>query len=181
MWLLVLWAGVVVLAATAVMVLRAPPDGDPEGTPAHGALVLTVGLLALVLGIAATVGGWGMGWHGSHIGPMGAGSHMGVGSSTTSSRAPLPAAVTLEVEAGDAWFDPATLTVPADTPFNIRVANVGDAYHDLTLATLEVALTVDPGESSVAGIDGLPTGSYPFECTVPGHAAAGMRGTLQVT
>jgi uncharacterized cupredoxin-like copper-binding protein len=72
-----------------------------------------------------------------------------------------------------------TLTVtPGET---IDVANVGAAMHNLTIETLDISVDLPPGESTTVTIpaDATP-GEYAFLCNVPGHAAAGMVGTLVI-
>lgn len=181
MLLWMLWPAVVLLTATAVVTLRAARGSANEPdqarvTTARAPLVAGVGVLAVLLGLLATMTTSTWGWHDWHTGHMAAGA-----GGTATSAAALPGAVTVEVRAGDLWFDPADPTLPADTRVNLRVTNAGEAYHDLTVPTLGLTVAVDPGRSAVLGIEGVTAGNYPFECTVPGHAAAGMRGTLRVT
>jgi uncharacterized cupredoxin-like copper-binding protein len=40
---------------------------------------------------------------------------------------------------------------------------------------------VQPGNDSTFTVSITKPGTYPFKCTQPGHAAAGMTGTLTVT
>ena len=39
---------------------------------------------------------------------------------------------------------------------------------------------LNPGENGTATVPALPAGTYTFLCTVPGHYAAGMKGTLTI-
>lgn len=41
--------------------------------------------------------------------------------------------------------------------------------------------TISPGGSATLTIDFKTAGTYEYLCTVPGHAAAGMKGDLKVT
>ena len=41
-------------------------------------------------------------------------------------------------------------------------------------------LTADPGTTATGGLQVDQPGEYRFTCAVPGHVAAGMRGTLIV-
>jgi hypothetical protein len=72
-----------------------------------------------------------------------------------------------------------TLTVAAgDT---IEVANVGTADHNFTVEALGIDVDLPPGESATVTIPAeTAPGEYEFICNVPGHAAAGMVGTLIV-
>jgi uncharacterized cupredoxin-like copper-binding protein len=40
---------------------------------------------------------------------------------------------------------------------------------------------ISPGQSNTLRIAILLKGSYEYLCTVPGHAASGMKGILEVT
>ena len=39
---------------------------------------------------------------------------------------------------------------------------------------------LNPGENGTATVPALPAGTYTYLCTVPGHYAAGMKGTLTI-
>ncbi len=122
-----------------------------------------------------------MGWDG--WGPTMHASMMFGGSSSGSYDAPAPAvdgATTLTVSAQDLFFVPARLVVP-DGSANITVENDGRVLHDLTIPDLGFQLIVGPGETATGALVDAPAGEYSFECTVPGHAAAGMTGTIIIT
>jgi uncharacterized cupredoxin-like copper-binding protein len=53
-------------------------------------------------------------------------------------------------------------------------------FHDLVIEELDPRLAVDPGGTGTAGLQVDQAGMYEFYCSVPVHAAAGMRGTLEV-
>jgi uncharacterized cupredoxin-like copper-binding protein len=40
---------------------------------------------------------------------------------------------------------------------------------------------LSPGKSATLRVTFLRKGRYPYKCTVPGHAAAGMKGVFTVT
>lgn len=140
---------------------------------------LIVGIVAIVvlLGGAIVWGGTGWGWS-EHDGWMG--GHKGWSSLDGSADAPVPGAATIEVVATDLRFDPATITMRPGVPVNLTLVNEGRALHDLTIPTLGFMLDADPGEQASGSLTVDEPGTYPFECSVPGHAAAGMRGTLVV-
>jgi uncharacterized cupredoxin-like copper-binding protein len=144
------------------------------------AVVGLVAVLALGLLLVAVVGPggwWGPG--GGHMeGMMGQRSADAPTGSDTP--APVPDADVVTVEAGEMWFDPATLEVTAGEPVNLTVDNRGDAFHDLTVDELDLRIEVAAGESGTAGLEIDDPGEYAFYCSVPGHASAGMRGTLHV-
>jgi uncharacterized cupredoxin-like copper-binding protein len=39
---------------------------------------------------------------------------------------------------------------------------------------------INPGQTAKLTVTFTKAGSYPYLCTVPGHAAAGMKGVLRV-
>ena len=81
----------------------------------------------------------------------------------------------LSTLAGDA----VTLTVTPGTTF--EMISEGAAEHDFTVDALAVNVPVAPGDTVEVTIpeDAAP-GEYEFYCSVPGHKAAGMVGTLVV-
>lgn len=56
------------------------------------------------------------------------------------------------------------------------VVNKGKLAHDFKIAGKKTAL-IKPGKSGKLTVT-LKAGKYPYSCTVPGHAAAGMKGTF---
>ena len=99
---------------------------------------------------------------------------------------PAPAAVTgaqpVTVAVGNSMqFAPRTVTVRAGQPVELTLRNGGGLPHDFVL-TEGVASPVQI--EALAGRTGRGTftietpGTYGFLCSVPGHAAAGMVGTL---
>lgn len=140
-------------------------------------------LTALAFGTIVSVGpaGWSGsvgGWPGFGHGAM-MGGHGGVGRS-----GPVPesfdGAIERDVVADDFFFDPGQLTVSAGVETNITLVNSGRVFHDITIASVGFQLGVSPGEIATGGLIGLDPGTYPFECSVPGHASAGMVGELVV-
>jgi uncharacterized cupredoxin-like copper-binding protein len=112
-----------------------------------------------------------------------------------------PADTTAQVTALDLRFEPPDLEVQAGQVLAISLENDGSLNHDFTIEPLkgEAAFRY-PGEPT-AGADvrsgGLDVpvqsgsradirlrldqpGTYQFWCNVPGHRAAGMRGTILV-
>jgi uncharacterized cupredoxin-like copper-binding protein len=60
-----------------------------------------------------------------------------------------------------------------------HVVNRGKLAHDFKIAGKKTAL-LKPGKAVNLTVT-LKKGSYPYLCTVAGHAAAGMKGKLKVT
>lgn len=109
------------------------------------------------------------------------GDHMGWRSATSSTTEAIDGARQADVEAGELWFDPATVEMAVGEPVNLRLVNTGQVFHDLTVPAADVVLAAEPGEQSVGAIEFAEAGRYEFYCSVPGHAQGGMRGTIVVS
>ena len=59
-----------------------------------------------------------------------------------------------------------------------KVTNKGNLPHDFKIGGKKTAL-LSPGKSAVLHVT-LKKGKAAYECTVSGHAAAGMKGTITV-
>jgi uncharacterized cupredoxin-like copper-binding protein len=94
--------------------------------------------------------------------------------------APITDAPEITVEAGEMWFEPATIQMTAGEPTNLTLANAGEVLHDLTIEELDLMIEAEPGQRGTAGLELPEAGDYDFYCSVAGHASAGMRGTLTV-
>ena len=91
-----------------------------------------------------------------------------------------PADAQVTVIATDLAYDTNLITIPADADTVIAVTNEGVIPHDLAVEGTDIITAMaGPGET-VAVVVNLPVGEYVYYCTVPGHRAAGMEGTLIV-
>lgn len=107
--------------------------------------------------------------------------HMGWGGgSTTTTASVVPGAREITVEAGDLWFRPQTVELRAGETVNLTVSNAGRVFHDLTITDLAVRLDVEAGDTTTTAVSVDGPATYEFFCSVPGHAAGGMRGELIV-
>ena len=80
-------------------------------------------------------------------------------------------------------FHPAAVSVRAGQPLELTLHNAGRSAHDLTLrdgVAQPVTLTVDGAETTSRTLTFATPGTYPFACSMPGHALLGMRGTISV-
>ena len=59
------------------------------------------------------------------------------------------------------------------------VTNKGKLSHDFKIAGKKTAL-IKPGKTTPLKVTFAKAGKYSFLCTVPGHAAAGMKGVLTI-
>jgi uncharacterized cupredoxin-like copper-binding protein len=62
--------------------------------------------------------------------------------------------------------------------FNVK--NVGKLGHDFQIKGRKTRV-LSPGQSATLRVTFLKKGHYPYICTVPGHAAAGMKGVFTIT
>jgi nitrite reductase (NO-forming) len=91
----------------------------------------------------------------------------------------MPATATpISIEAFDLGFKPATLSVPAAGSYPVTFHNTGSTLHDLTFAD-GTKLTADAG-ATASGTVNVPAGGLSFLCSIPGHADAGMKGTIAI-
>ena len=61
-----------------------------------------------------------------------------------------------------------------------KVTNVGAVQHDFQISGRKTRL-LSHGQSATLRVTFLRKGHYPYKCTVPGHAAAGMKGVFTIT
>ena len=92
------------------------------------------------------------------------------------------AAATITVTAGKPSFFAFTLSTKTVkhglVTFNVK--NAGSLDHDFKINGKKTAI-LKPGKSAVLKVTFAKAGNYPYSCTVPGHAAGGMKGVLKVT
>ena len=86
---------------------------------------------------------------------------------------------TVTVEMVDIAFAPAQFSVPANTPVQVALPNRGRAVHNFSIDQLGIKVDVPPGQAGQTTIN-APTGTYEYYCDEPGHAEAGMVGTLTI-
>jgi plastocyanin len=85
----------------------------------------------------------------------------------------------IEVTATSFEFDPSEITVAAGEDVAI-VLTSDDLLHDFTIDELDAHVAADADETNEGGLRADEPGRYTFYCTVAGHRAAGMEGTLVV-
>jgi uncharacterized cupredoxin-like copper-binding protein len=92
----------------------------------------------------------------------------------TSSRA---ASTAVKVTATDFHFKLSRASAPHGVVV-FTLVNSGHTQHDFKIGGKKTAL-VSPGKSAKVRVT-LKKGKYTYICTVPGHAALGMKGTFTV-
>jgi uncharacterized cupredoxin-like copper-binding protein len=60
-----------------------------------------------------------------------------------------------------------------------QLVNKGQIAHDFAIHGKKSKL-IQPGKSGSLTVKFRKAGRYPYKCTVPGHAEAGMKGVLKV-
>ncbi len=136
-----------------------------------GLLTVAIVMIAVLFSAACSDTGAGTGTSGTTI--------------TGAAVAAAPAGaqlVTLTVENGMS-FDPSSITVRTGQPVQLTLQNKGQMPHDFTLGdgvAQPVKITAMGGQTASGTFTIDKPGTYSFECSMPGHAAAGMRGTIAV-
>ena len=85
---------------------------------------------------------------------------------------------TVDVKAFDLGFTPNQLTVDKAGRYAVTLTNTGQVPHDITFPTGETA-QAPAGGSATVEVD-VPEGGITFLCSIPGHAQAGMQGSISV-
>jgi plastocyanin len=80
--------------------------------------------------------------------------------------------------ASDIKFDVGTIKAQPG-PLKVTLVNGGAIYHTLKIPDANVELKTNSGKTASATVT-LSKGTHSFDCTVPGHAAAGMKGKIVV-
>jgi uncharacterized cupredoxin-like copper-binding protein len=75
-------------------------------------------------------------------------------------------------------FTPSRTSGPRGT-LVFRFKNIGHVAHDFKIAGKKTPL-VQPGRTATLTVTIAKAGRYAYLCTVPGHAAAGMKGIFTV-
>ncbi|HDZ54112.1 MAG TPA: hypothetical protein ENI19_03365 [Candidatus Nealsonbacteria bacterium] len=78
-------------------------------------------------------------------------------------------------------FSPSSITVSAGDQVKITFRNDGSIIHNFKISELEVGTkTISPGQTDTIEFTAPVSGTYTIFCSVPGHQAAGMKGSLKV-
>ena len=88
-------------------------------------------------------------------------------------------ATTVQVSGKEFSFKLSTKSIsrPGTVTFNFK--NAGTILHDFKINGKKTPLT-KPGKSAKLAVSFKKKGKYSYLCTVPGHAAAGMKGVFTV-
>ncbi len=89
------------------------------------------------------------------------------------------AANTVTIEAVDINWNQKEVTIPVHTDVRVMLPNLGQAPHNFSIDALGISVDLPVGQTVETTVN-APAGTYEFFCNVPGHAPAGMVGTLIV-
>jgi quinohemoprotein ethanol dehydrogenase len=123
---------------------------------------------------------WLLGLDGK-LGPAPAGKTAGATQHAGEKKPPTKStgASTVNVGATEFHFAFSTQTVHTST-VTFKVTNNGGIPHNLHINGQQTP-DIDPGSTSTLKVTFAKPGNYPYLCTLPGHAQAGMKGVLKVT
>jgi nitrite reductase (NO-forming) len=84
----------------------------------------------------------------------------------------------ISIEAFDLGFTPAMLSVPSAGTYQVEFHNTGSTLHDVTFAD-GTKIAAEGGKTATGKVS-VPAAGLGFICSIPGHAAAGMKGEVMV-
>lgn len=96
------------------------------------------------------------------------------------SRPVVPGAREVAVQAEDLSFRPKRIPLQAGEDVTI-VLTSGDIEHDFVVQGVAHVVHAQAGDTEEGGLRIDEPGTYRFWCTIPGHRAGGMLGTITVT
>jgi uncharacterized cupredoxin-like copper-binding protein len=88
-------------------------------------------------------------------------------------------ATTIQVRAGEYFFRLSTKSIAKPGAVTFMVRNVGTMSHFFKINGKTTSF-VAPGKTARLVVAFTKKGNYPYLCTVPGHAALGMKGVFTV-
>ena len=91
--------------------------------------------------------------------------------------APVTASASATFELTEFAIDPGDASVAAGSV--VQVTNAGKAEHNLSVDGVASEI-IDGGAETTLDLSGLAPGTYAMQCDVPGHADAGMTGTITI-
>ena len=74
-----------------------------------------------------------------------------------------------------------TITNGGNLPHDFQLCSKPSSSPSATSCTGKKTALISPGASAKLTVSVLKAGTYQYLCTVPGHAAAGMKGLFKVT
>jgi uncharacterized cupredoxin-like copper-binding protein len=102
----------------------------------------------------------------------------GAGSALAAKSQPVAKQATITVTAIEFKFKLSTTSAPKGS-VTFKLVNKGKTIHDFKINGKKTP-QIGPGKSATLTVKFAKAGKFPYLCTVPGHAAAGMKGTFTV-
>jgi uncharacterized cupredoxin-like copper-binding protein len=88
-------------------------------------------------------------------------------------------ATTVQVKGSEFFFRLSTKSIAKPGKVTFVFKNIGHVSHDFKINRKSTPL-IQPGRTARIVVTFKKKGKYPYLCTVPGHAAAGMKGVFTV-
>jgi uncharacterized cupredoxin-like copper-binding protein len=85
----------------------------------------------------------------------------------------------IQVKGGEFFFRLSTKSLAKPGKVTFAFSNIGHVAHDFKINGKMTPL-IQPGQTANLAVTFTKAGSYPYLCTVPGHAEAGMKGVFTV-
>jgi len=105
----------------------------------------------------------------------------GTTQTSPTTQAPASGATEINVVGTEFSFNPASISVKAGEKIKITFRNNGRSPHNLVVEGLNIGTkTISPGQTETIEFTAPSSGTYTFFCSIPGHRAAGMEGSLKV-
>jgi uncharacterized cupredoxin-like copper-binding protein len=102
-----------------------------------------------------------------------------VAAAATAAHASAASSTTIHVTAKEFSFKLSKTSLAKPEKITFAVKNAGKMAHDFRIDGKQTKL-IQPGKSANLVITFKKKGNYHYLCTVPGHAAQGMKGVLPV-
>jgi uncharacterized cupredoxin-like copper-binding protein len=88
-------------------------------------------------------------------------------------------ATTVQVKGGEFFFKLSTKSITKPGKVTFVFNNIGHVQHDFDINGKKTTL-ISPGKKATLVVTFKKKGKFTYICTVPGHAAAGMKGVFTV-
>ena len=99
--------------------------------------------------------------------------------SARTDRQTTTAATTIQVKGGEFFFRLSTKSIAKPGKVTFVFKNIGHVPHNIKINRKSTP-TIRPGKTARLVVTFSKKGKYAYLCTVPGHAAAGMKGVFTV-
>jgi outer membrane protein assembly factor BamB len=103
----------------------------------------------------------------------------GAGSSGNAGSSASTKGTAVQVKGGEFFFRLSAKSAAKPGTVTFVFKNIGHVAHDFKINGKQTPL-IQPGQTAKLVVPFSTTGSYPYLCTVPGHAEAGMKGAFTV-